>query len=168
MTPEQAAAYLIETDTGARALVDRGSDKIVPEMLRTTLGALLSRAFKMGLDEAPKPVMSELATGLLATIIPAQPGWRLAVLGPDEDLEACPIVAWATVDAGLQGGSNLALEPIARWHGQDGLAGASLNAGRPEHVVGILAPGEELDAGWINAGDELAAALREHEDREVS
>jgi hypothetical protein len=112
---------------------------------RALLRSLLEHAARTGIESVrigtPPP-----------PIIPAQPGWRLAVLGPDDDLEACPIVAWAVTNDGL--------EPVARWHSQDGYAGASLNAGRPDHVVGILAPGDELNEGWLAAGHSLAQTLR--------
>lgn len=140
-----------------------GEDRTVLEELALPELEILVQAL-----EEPKSVVAELATSLLSTIVPAAPGWRLAILGPDTDDEACPIVAWAVVDAGLQGGSKLTLEPIARYHGQDGYSGVAINAGvNYDRVVGLLAPGEDFDGGWAEACEQQRRANLEQEEREA-
>lgn len=88
-----------------------------------------------------------------SVLIPSPPGWRLVVIGPDGDHEACPIVAW--------GRHEYSLVPFARVHGQDGHCSIVCWAGNYDVVVGLLAPGEEFDAGWQEACDRHAEALRE-------
>lgn len=102
------------------------------------------------------PVAMELATQLATQVVPAAPGWRLLVLGPDGDDELCPVVAWR-----VEGDS---LVPFARLHGQSGY-GVSLWAGDRERVVGLLAPGEEFCSGWQEACDQQREALREAQER---
>lgn len=88
-----------------------------------------------------------------SVLIPSPPGWRLVVIGPDQDHEACPIVAWE------RDGDSLV--PFARVHGQDGHCAVQAWAGDQERAVGVLAPGEEFDGGWQEACDQHSEALRE-------
>lgn len=93
-------------------------------------------------------------------MIPAPPGWRLIVLGPDETIsgadciEACPIVAWE------ERGDDAYLSPYSRLHSQDGYGVAvwSMAAAR---VVGLLAPGEEMDSSMYEAAKVVAESRRE-------
>ena len=115
---------------------------------------------KKKLVSPPKPkdarksveVVGQLASISIPQFVVAQTGWRLAVLGPDEDLEACPVIAWEVTDTELV--------PWCRLHAQDGFLSVQAWAARLEQVVGLLAPGEELDAGWCQAAEEVAKALR--------
>lgn len=107
-------------------------------------------------------------------MIPATAGWRVVVVELEHDgVHAMPIVAWdrdVSTTYVPRGPGEKALEfthdyliPFA----QSAEAGdAVICKPKPEHVVGYLAPGDEMEEGWIEQGKDMLAAIRAERDRD--
>lgn len=99
----------------------------------------------------------ELATGVMTQIITAETGWQVGIVdNSSEALEMCPVVAWRVEEDQLV--------PFARSLSEDGHLSVIPWAGQEGRLVGLMAPGETLDAAWYESAANVAEALRRADD----